>query len=229
MRSRLMRPLLISVILVLSLLPIAVSIARQTPEGTPGFSSTTTINCGTEKRLGDQVQPMPDGMTVQYVCVTYDSYTGQVVVSGIYIIDRDQTIDGYDANGDSQRGIVSTGLQSITVLDGSIFITVIGICGLHADCSSIDAAVAEVGRVVKRDQYIGVEWTPLAISGAGDVGTPAADAPQRTEIKVGETVRLQNVIFVLESGSAGAKIGTNGTTFKFGGGGCPVRCIQPTP
>ena len=198
MRSKLMRPFVILALIVASILPVALAMARQEPTPAAAAAATSTpptTNCGADILIEETPRAYPTPMTFLGGCVVRVELSADV---------REYTLTSRYAISNTSGTPIATNTETsvVEVLDGSLTFT-------------ITEGVAFVGTVgtghIDQPGY----WssTPLPLN------TP-------TVLNPGDSIWLVNVVATFETGPQGAVVSAFGSFVVSNGGGCVVNCIR---
>lgn len=170
-------------------------------------------DCGTSDWIEENSESHPNHVVrqandVDLTMVELGDDAGGVVVLFISItstvcIDPDTSIDGHQDAG--QQPLRQLGTATVTVVEGSLSVTVVGLCPTPG-CTTTDGSA--------RIRLAGeATWTDIA------AGAPAT-------VEAGDTVVLSNVTVEMESGTEQTVIASSGGYTFAPGGGCPSSCWQ---
>jgi len=185
------------------LLTAAPSFARAAAVATP----PAAVACAVNPDLAQHPALLPDPPHVvrQYVVVGETS-TGTAfndAFGSTYCIDPNTAI-----MVEGKPAIQQRGLTAMTVIEGSLTVTLVGKCAA-LNCTTAGGS-ARIGHVESSNQ---VTWTVLAIGGTAT-------------LKPGDTAIFEDVVINASSGADKTIVATVSTVQNNPGGGCIASCWQ---
>jgi hypothetical protein len=174
------------------------TLLAQSPEAESG--------CGAGSAITEKGEMLAPGVTRQSSTVTFVPVgtAVQFAIASIVCIDPDTPI-----LVETSPDIQVFGIAAITVLEGSLDVTLVKPCTGTASCTV--SGIARVGRLAADNT---VTWTDLTAGGPAET------------LELGDTAIFENVTIHATSGPSQTIIGTVGTQAVSGGGGCPGACYQ---
>jgi hypothetical protein len=194
------RILLLACVLALAVAP---SFVRAAVPATPA----TIAGCAANPDLAQypSLLPEPPGVVRQYV-IAGETSTGTTFTDALaatYCINADTavTVDG-------SPDIHQRGVSVVTVIEGSLTVTLVGRCA-ELNCTTA-AGTARIGHVETNNQ---VSWTEL---GVGIAAT----------LRPGDTAIFADVLITAAAGPDQTTVATLSTVQNSPGGGCLASCWQ---